>query len=172
MKKICLCALIIATCGSVNALVNVDINGGWSYVNNHSINGISATDHDGFGWNANVGISLPLPWTSIEFGYTNFSAPEYLGDKTTLNSFDLAGVLRIPLVLHFSAIGKIGMGYTYMSSSQYTGSEHKLALYWALGLGFNLNENIYTQLMYQQYRNNGNIPNTGLLSLGIGYNFM
>lgn len=170
IKKITVLAITAACVNAGYSLVYVDGNAGYSYTHKNTINGFDSGNRNGLGFNVNAGVSL-IPFTAIELGYTHFASPDYNNSSTSLNSYHLAAVLNIPMLWDFSAVGKLGLGYSDMGSSSVTDSQRRLGAFWGLGVKYKINDWFYTQALYQQYQNNGNIPDASLLSVGLGVDF-
>ena len=154
----------------------------------------STVSNSGTGFNFGAGYQFN-PYFGAEFSYSKFGSPAYdnpspgptVGVTFTPRSYDVLGVVTIPMGSHFAVYGKAGVAFTKLDAStnelqQYTTSASTTNFAGGGGLRINVNQNfgIFGEYIYHgtagvapDFVNNvgTGTGSLGLLSFGVSVHF-
>jgi len=132
-------------------------------------------DKYGPGWNVNGGYQFNSMW-GAEAGFTDYynSRETFAGftiAKTQHYSVDVAGTVRLPMAYQLSALGKLGLAYSYANKmfigSGASASANALNLYWGIGMAYSITPKFDIDALYANARGNSITGSAGLFSIGL-----
>lgn len=193
MQKIKLLTLasLISLQSSAFAAVSMPVgwylegNLGKTDIGNTNVASGASQSNSGTGWNFNIGYKF-IPFLAAEVGYTDYAKTTYTSQGTTVagsyqHAYDAAAKAILPLSgSGFDVFGKFGVASLYANVTQQTpvagitvnsGDQHATAMYYGLGMDYNLVPNVALVAQWQCASGNSETGRASLYSLGVNYMF-
>lgn len=132
-------------------------------------NGIGASVVGGYQFNH---------WWGAEAGYTTYKNSREVSGATTLAktehyAIDLAATLHWPLWNRWSALGKLGVAYSYAQkmaiATGLTATSNAASIYWGAGLDYGLTQSVDFIIQFAEAAGNHLTGSTDLWSIGLTF---
>lgn len=117
------------------------------------------------------------PMLAAEIGYTSFADSTFGYGTLSASSFQVAGVLSLPINAKFDLLGKLGMANNSAKETNYYGyyaSYSQSSLMFGVGAQYHLDSQLSIRAQYEDYGNFQSYSpamKATTVSLGVAYNF-